>query len=333
MDFQLPFTIAASGLELTHADGIVLTGSCFTEHIGKQLQAGKFPVTLNPQGIVFNPASMASGLEAIMSQKRYTEDDIFLLNGTWNSWDFHSAFSETTMDAALQAINSSMEAAYKALIEAKVLIVTFGSAYQYLLRAEYTAQNVAQGVANCHKAPGKWFDKVMLSPESLMQQWKLLVEHLKAFNPGLQIIFTVSPVRHYRDGLVENNRSKGRLLELAHSLVERFVYCHYFPAYELLIDILRDYRFYDNDMVHPNAQAVRYIWDKFCETYVSPATRQLLHRIGELNTALQHKERFPGTAASIAFRENMLAKVRQLEQEFPALDMSAEVRHFSSIEY
>lgn len=330
MDFQLPFTIPAPTANISHKDFAILTGSCFTEHIGKRMLEGKFPALVNPQGILFNPMSIASNLESSISKKEYKDPDIFLLNGIWNSWDFHSSFSNIDMAAALAAMNESVGNTHKALSKAKFLIVTFGSAYQYFLRAEYTELNEQHGVANCHKAPGKWFDKQLLAIAEMQEKWKQVLAALQSFNPDLQVIFTVSPVRHYRDGLTENNRSKARLLELTHLLVEEHSNCHYFPAYELVIDVLRDYRFYDQDMVHPNSQAAQYVWEQFVATYMNDETKHLLKHLSEITTASKHVERFPGTEASNKFRKTMLGKAEKLQQEFEWLNLKSEITFFKS---
>ncbi len=329
MNFQLPFSVPESTVKISHQDTIVLSGSCFTEHIGSRLKEAKFKTLVNPHGILFNPLSIASGLEFSLRQKEYTDADIFLLNGVWSSWDFHSSFSNTSMDAALQSMNAGIMEAYTLLKEAKFLVVTFGSAYQYFLKAEYTEHNCSHPVANCHKAPGNWFDKRLLTPDEMLRGWSDVLDALQQFNPQLQVVFTISPVRHYRDGLIENNRSKGRLVELAHTLTEQYSNCKYFPAYEYVMDVLRDYRFFEEDMVHPNSQAAQYVWEQFRELYMNGETHVLLKRLGEITMAARHKERFPGTEASRKFRESMLAKCEQMQSEFPGLDLSEETRFFS----
>jgi hypothetical protein len=330
MDFQLPFAIPGSVVRIAHQDAVVLTGSCFTEHIGKKMLEGKFDALVNPQGILFNPMSIASNLEISISKKEYKDPDIFLLNGIWNSWDFHSAFSNADMTTALHGMNESIMNTHTALSKAKYLVVTFGSAYQYFLRAEYTESNKQYGVANCHKAPGKWFDKQLLTIKDMQEKWNRVLASLQSFNPDLKVIFTVSPVRHYRDGLIENNRSKARLLELSHLLVEEHSHCHYFPAYELVIDVLRDYRFYDQDMVHPSNQAAQYVWEQFVAAYMDDESRQLLKRIYEITTASKHVERFPGTDASTKFRQTMLDKAEKLQEQFGWLDIKKEIEFFKS---
>jgi hypothetical protein len=332
MDFQLPFTIPASMVHISHQDFVVLVGSCFTEHIGKRMLEGKFPALVNPQGILFNPMSIASNLETAISEKKYKNSDLFSLNGVWNNWDFHSSFSHIEIEAAINNVNGSIFCSHQFLSKAKYLIVTFGSAYQYFLKPEYAPQYQGNyGVANCHKAPGKWFDKRLLSIAEMQQKWAKVINALQQFNPELNLIFTVSPVRHYRDGLMENNRSKARLLELSHALVDEHNNCHYFPAYELVIDVLRDYRFYDQDMVHPNGQAAQYVWEHFVDAYMNDETKQLLKRIQEITTASKHIERFPGTDESHKFRQTMLDKAERLQEEFEWLDIRKEIEYFKSI--
>lgn len=307
---------------MRHSDPVMLYGSCFTEHIGSRMEAAKMRVCNNPQGILFNPMSIAAGLRAVMEGRIYSTDAVWYLNETWNSWDFHSRFSHTDREQALAAMNCAVAEAGVFLKEARWLIVTFGSAYQYFTTA--LAGTAGYGVANCHKAPGQWFDKKLLPLIAMQESWGQLIADLQAYNPSLKLIFTLSPVRHIRDGLVENNRSKARLNELIHSLAERFEACSYFPAYELVTDVLRDYRFYEPDMVHPNNQAAQYVWEQFVQTYMSSEDQYLVQRIAELTRAAQHRHRFPETKAAAAFRESMLQKIRVLEQEYPGMDWRPE---------
>lgn len=332
MDFQLSFIIPPSPIRITHQDPVLLTGSCFTEHIGNRMLAGKFPAKVNPHGILFNPLSIAEGLEAAVQLKKYTESDLFSLNGIWNSWAFHSSYSGTSKDAVLKGMNDSIRDTHHLLSRAKVLVVTFGSALQYFLFPEAAGMQAGgplRGVANCHKAPAKWFEKRLLSIREMRERWEQTTAILKAMNPGLDIIFTVSPVRHSRDGLITNNRSKARLLELVHDLTETKDYCSYFPAYEWVIDVLRDYRFFETDMIHPNNQAAQYVWEQFVGTYMTTDTRHLLERIREITAAAAHRERFPGTEASRQFKAAILRKTEQLRQQYPWLDLEKEAHFFS----
>lgn len=325
--FQLSYSVPRAEEPLQHTDPVMLYGSCFTEHIGSRMEAAKMRVCNNPQGILFNPESIAAGLKAVMQRRKYSADDVFYLNETWNSWDFHSRFSHTDRELALGAMNRAVAEAGAFLKEARWLVVTFGSAYQYFTTA--LAGAAGYGVANCHKAPGQWFDKKLLPIPDMLGNWEQLIADLLAYNPSLKLIFTLSPVRHIKDGLIENNRSKARLNELIHSLVERSTACSYFPAYELVTDVLRDYRFYEPDMVHPNSQAAQYVWAQFVQAYMNHDDQNLLQRIAELTKAAQHRHRFPETRAAAAFRESMLHKIDVLEQEFPHLDWQPERAAFA----
>ena len=251
MEFQLPIQIESLPQPIGYQDKIMLTGSCFTEHIGNALRDWKFDTLQNPNGILFDPASVASGIIAYMEGRPYTEKDLVYFNELWQSWQHHSQFSHVDKGAALQGINESLARAHVFLKEAKWLIITLGSAFSYRL-----VENDAP-VANCHRAPGQIFRKHLMTIEEINTALDGCLYRLFQFNPSLQVIFTVSPVRHIRDGVVENNRSKARLIESVHHLVNKFGRLYYFPAYELVIDVLRDYRFYDIDMVHPNYPATQ----------------------------------------------------------------------------
>ena len=219
------------------------------------------------------------------------------------------------------------------LQKADWLILTFGSSYQYFLNeseeSEKIEGNVSLGVANCHKVPGSRFVKRMLSITEMQEQWVATIRQLANINPNLKIILTVSPVRHYRDGLVENNWSKARLFELIHTLITDNIGLQYFPAFEIVQDVLRDYRFYESDMVHPNKQASGYVWEQFQISNLEPAAVDLLRKIEEINTSLNHKPRFEETEASQKFRRQLLLKMQQLKAQFPYLDYEKEISNLA----
>ncbi len=293
----------------------MLTGSCFTEHMSGRLEQGKISVLVNPNGILFNPESVADSLSAYLERRSYTAGDLFFKNETWNSWDFHSRFSDTDQAAALSLMNEAVGTAADYILEADWLIVTLGSAFQYFTTA--LAGEAGRGVANCHRAPGQWFEKKLLPLDTILASWQKLIGQLQQANPKLKIIFTISPVRHVRDGVVDNNRSKARLIEAVHALTEQYSHCSYFPAYEIVIDILRDYRFYDVDMIHPNYAATQYVWEQFAETWFTPDTRKLLSRIQDIQIARHHKVRFPETEAHSRFKSQLPAKAARAESAVP----------------
>jgi GSCFA family len=304
-------------------DPILLTGSCFTEHMAAQLRNHRFRVLENPSGILFNPSSIARSLTSCIEGRRYGREDLFETDGVWHSWDFHSRFSSTDPDHSLELMNRSHAEAHGFLKEAKWIIITLGSAYVY----QHPDGNV---VANCHKVPADRFRKRLLNQEELLKEMDNLIHRLFLFNPSLRIIFTVSPVRHLREGYVENNRSKAALLSTVHHLVDKFDRLYYFPAYELVIDDLRDYRFFAEDMAHPNYMATRYVWEQFVPALIDPSSRQVMLDVNELNAAKAHRALQPDSSAHARFLRTNLDKALALQGKYPWLDFSDDIRHFSA---
>jgi hypothetical protein len=337
MEFQVPISIPALPNPIRYGEKILLTGSCFTEHIGNNLKDWKFDILQNPNGILFDAASVAESLISYIRPKIYTEDDLVYFNELWHSWQHHSHFSHIDKDEALKNINAAQTKAHDFLKEAKWLIITLGSSFSYRLAPAAPVQ-LKKGipadtasVANCHRAPGQTFTKHLMSIEEINIALDGCLYQLFYFNPGLQVIFTVSPVRHIRDGVVENNRSKARLIESVHHLVGKFDRLHYFPAYELVIDVLRDYRFYDVDMVHPNYPATQFVLEKFTQSCINEPDRRLLEEIKKIVIARRHKPFQPATRAHQRFLEDYRNKTAQLSRDYPFLDLSEELAYFSNI--
>lgn len=302
----------------------MLIGSCFSEHIGKRLIDAKFSVIENPHGILFNPLSVCHSLQSYIADQAPGEDRFFLLNEVWNHWDFHSRFSELDADIAKRRMRVSIETAHTFLKEADWLMITLGSGFQYFLKEGGFA------VANCHRAPGQWFEKRLLSIAAIENALKVTIDALKDLNPKLKIIFTISPVRHIRDGVVENNRSKARLIEAVHNIMELQENCYYFPAYELLIDVLRDHRYYDVDLVHPNFAATQVVWEQFFDHFLEPGTQKIAAAMQNLSTAKNHKVRFTGTEAYVQFKAGFMNKIQEYEKAYPYIDLEEEKRYFGS---
>ncbi len=322
---SLSINIPRPETTIEHSDKLLLIGSCFTEHMGKRLHDAKFSIMENPHGILFNPLSVCNSLQQYLQGSPVREELFVYLHEVWHHWDFHSRFSNTDKEAARMAMNNSISAAHHFLAQADWLMITLGSAFQYhLIDGDIP-------VANCHRAPGQWFDKRLLSITQITEALEQCIQALKQFNPKLKIIFTISPVRHIRDGVIANNRSKARLLEAVHSLVDTHSHCFYFPAYELLIDVLRDYRFYDIDMVHPNFAATQTVWEAFAQHYLSAAAQKLTDKMLALSTAMNHKIQFPGTSAHKKFGRDFLQKIKQYQLEYPHIDFSKEEAYFSGI--
>jgi hypothetical protein len=322
MKFLLDINIAEPPIKIDYRDGIMMVGSCFTEHIGDHLHDLKFKVLQNPNGILFDPASVARAIISYIDDSKYSADDLFLLNELWQSWQHHSRFSGTDRDEVLKNINASQKRAHQFLKEAKWLIITLGTSFSYRLEG-------SRPVANCHRAPGNWFDKYLMRTEETITALDTCIYRLFQFNPNINILFTVSPVRHIRDGIIENNRSKARLLEAVHHLKDKFDRIFYFPAYELVIDVLRDYRFYDIDLVHPNYQATDYVLEQFTQHYVNDFSIGLSKEIDKIVVARRHKAFQPQTDAHKNFLKLNLERTRALAKANPFLDLEDELQFFS----
>lgn len=313
-----------------YPDSLFLIGSCFTENIGAKLRKFRFPVCENPHGILFNPVSVTEALYTYLTAKEVTAADIFHLNDTWHSWKHHSRFSAEDPATAVQKINTSITQAHQFLKNADHLFITLGSAWVYRLTEETSAGQAGIVVANNHKAPASWFRKELLTAAATTDMLSETVEALLKFNPKLHIIFTISPVRHLREGAVQNNRSKAVLIQAVHAVVEAFTQAAYFPAYELVIDDLRDYRFYAEDLVHPNYAATEYVWEKLSAFAFTPEAQALMERIQDILLAFQHRPINPLSSQHRQFLVSYLQKTQALQSEFPFLDLSEEISYFSS---
>jgi GSCFA family protein len=324
MQFFTTINIKPLEPSITYRDKILLIGSCFTEHIGNFLSDVKFNVLQNPNGILFDPISVSSSLISYIQNKQYKEEELFYLNESWNSWQHHSRFSNIDKNECLENINQSQSTAHNFLKEADWLIITLGSAFTYKL-----AESL-QAVVNCHKAPAQTFTKHLNTIEEIITAFDSAIHQLFHFNNKLKIIFTISPVRHLRDGVVDNNRSKARLIEAVHHLINKFGRLYYFPAYELVIDVLRDYRFYDVDLAHPNYAATQFVLENFSASCFNESTRQLMEEIKKLMIAKKHKPFNSQSQLHKKFLEQQLAKTKRLQTEHPYLDLKNEVEYFAS---
>lgn len=321
---MLDVDIKSPAEKITYSDQIFLIGSCFTEHIGKRLEELKFRVLQNPNGILFDPLSVSKALNSYVDLQKYSQKDLFYLDELWQSWNHHSVFSGMDAGSVLLNINLSQKKAHEHLKKATWLIVTLGSSFSYQLTDEDNYP-----VANCHRAPGQWFNKHLLSTDETVSALTNTIEKLKIFNPALKIIFTISPVRHIRDGVVENNRSKARLIEAVHLLTDKYQHAFYFPAYELVIDVLRDYRFYDVDLVHPNYAATDFVFEKFQQNFIDEDAQVLMEDIKKISNGYKHKPFQPQTQSHQSFLKNTFQKVKMLQEKLPQLDFSKELTYFS----
>ncbi len=323
MRFYLDLDTGISPASIQHRQKLLLMGSCFTEHIGKRLNDLKFDCHVNPFGSVFNPGSMHQALTRLLERRPFGESDLMEQQGSWLSLETHTSLNRSSKEDLLTTLNTLLTEWHEHLKTADWLMLTFGSAFYY------EHQERQRLVANCHKLPAKQFTKKLADPSAIIASYNDLLKTLRSFNPNLKVILTISPVKHLRDGVVMNNLSKATLILAAHGIVNANDQCYYFPAYELVNDDLRDYRFYEADMAHPNQQAIDYVWQKFSGSWFAPATRPLLDRIAALNAAFRHRPLQESTQAFADFKSAQLQKCMELKNDFPYLDLNTEMAYFS----
>lgn len=311
-NFRTIIDLKKSELDITYSDKLMLAGSCFSNNIGEKLNLHKFDVNINPFGIVFNPISLVQQLRLLNSATEINDNFIFQHNELWHSWLHHSSFSANSKQELLQNINSKFQEAKNFLQEADFLIITLGTAFAYELKEKKLI------VSNCHQVPNHQFEKKLLEYETIVAELDNFLSLLKEKNPKLKVIFTLSPVRHWKDGVVENQRSKAILTLAIHQLCDKFTWVNYFPAYEIMMDDLRDYRFYKADMLHPNQQAVNYIWEQFKVAYFDNKTSGLLSKMEQVNRNKQHRSRFPESEQHLAFLAKTTAEEKILLAEINA---------------
>jgi hypothetical protein len=322
MNFHLNVQPAAFSEKLTYNESLLFIGSCFAENIAMRMQTYKFDALLNPHGVLYNPESIAIAIRRYLINKPYTEHDLFLANDCYHSWEHHSRFSTVNAAACLSGINDQITKAHITLKNAGWLFITFGSAYIYRHR------QTGKRVGNCHKQPLQEFIKELLTVEELEEIYRELITDLQEYNSHLKIIFTVSPVRYIRDGVIENNRSKARLIELVHQLTDDKK-IRYFPAYELVMDDLRDYRFYKEDLVHPTDQAIDYVFEKLRTVLFDETATSVFEKISDILKAKAHRTFQEDTEAHQKFRSVYLSRCKQLQLEYPFLKLQEELDYFS----
>lgn len=334
MEFQIPIKIPHWKDTIQYGQKIMLVGSCFTEHIGDRLNTLKFEVLQNPHGILFDPKSVAQSLDSYIHPHLYQSNDLVYFNELWQSWQHHSRFSGLEKSNVLQTINNQQTQANYFLKQADWLIITLGSSFSYrltnLVEPNLAPQGSGASVANCHRAPSQWFQKHMMRIGETYDVLSNTLSALRSFNPQLKIVFTISPVRHIRDGIVENNQSKARLIEVVHQLETDMDFVYYFPAYELVMDVLRDYRFYDIDLVHPNFAATRFVMEHFMQSCVDPLSRSISEEVQQIVTARNHKAIQPNTMAHQKFLKSFFEKTQRLMEQYPFLQLQEEAAYFSA---
>jgi len=311
--FQTKVEIPVSDIKISFEDSIMTLGSCFAENIGKKMKDVYFEADINPFGVLFNPVSIRNSIELLLQNRPYTIDDIFEYRSMWQSFSHSSLFTDSTSDGCLKKINSRLYTASEFLNDTKVILVTFGTAWVF------EEKKSGRVVSNCHKLPASEFTRRRLTVGEIVNDYKILIQKVQAILPNLQIVFSVSPIRHWKDGAHDNNISKSTLLLAIDELQKEIENVHYFPAYEIQMDELRDYRFYAADMLHPSEVAVDYIWNRFSETYFTRQTVELKKRLEQLNADLSHRPVHPDSSEYISFLKNANIRKQELIVEYPFL--------------
>jgi len=311
--YRTPLKAIQNTLHISHLSNTILFGSCFAENMAEKLDHHLFPISFNPFGILYNAFSISKGLHYIAGTQTIVENDLIFDNYLWHCKWHHGRFSSVSKEETLEKTNLELNNTRQKLKNCNTLIITLGTAYVYTLKA------TNEIVGNCHKLPAKDFSKSRLEIQEVVDRLSSAIEALFIHNPDLQIIFTVSPVRHMKDGFIENQRSKSILLLACEQLTIKFDNAFYFPAYEIMMDELRDYRFYAKDMLHPNDLSKDHIWSVFQEAFFSPETKHLVKEISTLKKDLAHRPLHPNSEAHLAFLKKLDAKVSDFEQRYPDL--------------
>lgn len=318
MKFRTELKLNPSDFNLNHDQKIISFGSCFAQEMAQRLQELKFDVLNNPFGILFHPLAIENALTRIQTQIPYTSNEIFQQDELYFSWDHHSAFNSTSEEETLERINNALQEAYTYLQDADVVLLTFGTSWVYKIK------ELDVVVANCHKVKAENFQKILLSDKQIKNALNNTFDLINNLAPNARIIVSVSPVRHLKDGMVENNVSKSKLITALYEASMSFDEVDYFPAYEFLMDDLRDYRFYADDLLHPSKEAIQYIWEKFSDYYFDSDTQQLNKKIHQLMTALQHRAFNESTTAHQLFLQQTLKVLQTLEASNASLEFTAE---------
>ncbi len=322
MELRTTFKIEPSALRITYNDPVMFIGSCFAASIGRQFELGRMPVMINPAGTVYNPVSVCNTLDSITSGKKYGSDDLYNNEGTWISFDHYTDFSSGNPEEVLRKINRKSAEALKFISSAKFLFITFGTArvYRWLQSGRI--------VSNCHKIAASEFAHELLTVGDITALWANQLDKLKSLFPGLQIVFTISPVRHWKDGAHGNQVSKAVLILAVEKLLEHPSKPAYFPAYELVMDDLRDYRFYEDDMLHPSTLATDYIWEAFNRSYFNNATISLWQEVVKISKAVSHRIQTNNKDQIRKFAENVLSRIDLITEKNPFVNLEKERKYF-----
>ncbi len=325
MNFRTTITTGPPRNVISYSDQIMLIGSCFAAYMGEHIRMCKMPVMINPSGTVYNPVSVFNTIDSVISAKVTSVNDLYCHNNTWLSFFHYTDFTSDDPELLVRKINDINQRAGAFLKKAGFLFITFGTSRVYRHKESGLI------VSNCHKVSNSEFDTELLTVGEIADQWISLLDRLSSFNPGLRIVFTVSPVRHWKDGAHGNQVSKSVLFLAIEELLKHQSKPDYFPAYELQMDDLRDYRFYADDMLHPSQSAIEYIWGKFSDAYFDKSTRELQSHILKIIKAMHHRISTESASAKNAFAESMLNHISDIEKRNAEIDFYQEKEYFRNL--
>ncbi len=322
MNFRTTFGIDPSKNKISFDTPVMFIGSCFASEIGTKMANGKMNVLINPSGVAYNPVSICNTIDIILENKDFTENDLYKYKGVNLSFSHYTDFSSEDPFSAINKINSATGKASRFLKQARFLIITFGTARVYRFKESNKI------VSNCHKLPSSLFSRELLTVENIFSSWNEILNRLHSFNNDLRIIFTVSPVRHWKDSAHGNQLSKSILFLSIEKLLEHQAVEGYFPAYELIMDDLRDYRYYADDMLHPSPAAIDYVWEAFSKCYFGPETIALWKEAEGITRAMNHRFLSDSQTGKGEFANNVLKKISAIEERIPSISLDEEKLYF-----
>jgi hypothetical protein len=322
MELRTTFYIEPSQEKITYNDKVMFIGSCFASSIGSQMEAGHMSVLINPAGAVFNPVSVCNTLDTITRGREFFLEDLHFYDGTWLSFYHYTDFSSDDPSTVLEKINRKSKEAYDFLQDTRFLFITLGTSRVYKLKKSNLI------VSNCHKIPSEQFESRLMTADEIVALWTDQLDKLNLLFPHLRVVFTISPVRHWKDGAHGNQVSKSILFVAVDELLKHRTLPGYFPAYELIMDDLRDYRFYNDDMLHPSVSAINYIWEEFAGCYIDSKTLQTWKEVMKITRAFNHRLNTDSGIKRNYFAEKILKQITDIKIKVPNIDLSREEEYF-----
>lgn len=326
MDFRTRVLIDESDIRISHKTKMMLFGSCFSENIGTKLKYNKFDVDVNPFGILYNPMSISKCIRRLIDKREFTEADLVQENEIYHSFMHHGIFSYPDKEKCLDNINFRFNKAKHFIDKSDVILITFGTAYVFCLHSNNEI------VSNCHKFPASKFNRYRLTIDEIVEEWYNLIDLLRDLNPKVRIVFTVSPIRHFKDGAHDNQISKSILHLAVESLQQKFKdLIDYFPAYEIMMDELRDYRFYNEDMTHPSPMAQEYIWQRFADRYFTDSVKNINKEWTQISKSINHRPLRTDTQSYYKFISKTIESLQLFSKKYPHISCEEEINHFSKL--